>query len=262
VSASNLEKLLVTRFPDPEYAVFFEVPNATGGAANGYADALVIGLWPSRGLLVHGFEMKASRGDWLREMKDPAKAERHARYCDRWSLLVSDVEIVKQGELPANWGLWAPRGAGLVCVREPQPLTPAPVDRLFLAALARSAQKMAAKVIARSGEQQELERRLKQQREEFDSELAERIEAGIRVRQRDAERLRETVEAFEKASGLSIANIGHWSAANLGEAVQVVQALHGRPHQVIEGARTRLREALAALDAIPQEAVHAGESLL
>ena len=51
------------------------------------------------------------RSDWLRELRDPAKAEEFRRYCDRWWLVVSDCAIVKPGELPTGWGLLARRAA-------------------------------------------------------------------------------------------------------------------------------------------------------
>ena len=41
-------------------------------------------VWPSRGLYLHGFEIKVHRNDWLRELKNPAKAEEIAGYCHFW----------------------------------------------------------------------------------------------------------------------------------------------------------------------------------
>lgn len=70
------------------------------------ADALVVDLWPSSGHLVHGFEVKVSRSDWLTELKDPDKAEAFKPYCDHWWLVVPDVEIVRS-DLPLGWGLLA-----------------------------------------------------------------------------------------------------------------------------------------------------------
>jgi len=50
-------------------------------------------LWPSRGLHLMGFEIKAGRGDWLRELKDPGKAEGIAAYCDQW-WVVAPAEVI------------------------------------------------------------------------------------------------------------------------------------------------------------------------
>lgn len=75
------------------------------------ADALVIDLWPSTGNLIHGFEVKVSRSDWLTELKDPSKAEAFRPYCDHWSLVVPDKSIVRD-DLPDGWGLLAPGSNG------------------------------------------------------------------------------------------------------------------------------------------------------
>ena len=49
-------------------------------------DAVIMSLWPSRGLELHGVEIKVSRADWKREAADPAKAEAIAAYCDAGEL--------------------------------------------------------------------------------------------------------------------------------------------------------------------------------
>lgn len=76
------------------------------------ADALVIDLWPSSGHVIHGFEVKVSRSDWLTELKDPEKAEAFKRYCDHWWLVVPDAAIVRD-DLPDGWGLLVAGTSGL-----------------------------------------------------------------------------------------------------------------------------------------------------
>ncbi|QNJ56375.1 hypothetical protein KNV19_gp61 [Gordonia phage Portcullis] len=68
------------------------------------ADALAIDTWMSKGMELHGFEVKCSRSDWLTELKQPEKSEAFRRICDRWWLVTSDPSIVKPGELPDGWG--------------------------------------------------------------------------------------------------------------------------------------------------------------
>jgi hypothetical protein len=82
------------------------------------ADAVALDLWPSKGLELHGFEVKISRADWLRELKHPDKHRGVGRYCDRWWLVVPDRTIVRAGELPTDWGL-------IEC-REPKPIRDVP----------------------------------------------------------------------------------------------------------------------------------------
>lgn len=92
-----------------EYAVFEEVRSMTGFAgvnvSERYADAMALGLWPSSGLPLIGFEVKASRGDWLRELKQPEKAKAIQRYCDHW-FIVAPEGVVKLDELLPHWGLY------------------------------------------------------------------------------------------------------------------------------------------------------------
>lgn len=61
------------RYPAPEYAFFTEVPDEVGFGNR--MDALAMAMWRSRGLEIHGFEIKCSRSDWLREKKRPHKAD-------------------------------------------------------------------------------------------------------------------------------------------------------------------------------------------
>lgn len=83
-------------------------------------DALAIDLWPSSGHLIHGFEVKVSRSDWITELHDPEKAEAFKPYCDHWWLVVSDAAIVRD-DLPPGWGLLAPDQRGALRVKRRAP---------------------------------------------------------------------------------------------------------------------------------------------
>jgi hypothetical protein len=48
---------------------------SSGWSRESRADAIARHLWPSQGLELIGFELKVSRSDWLREIKDPYKCE-------------------------------------------------------------------------------------------------------------------------------------------------------------------------------------------
>lgn len=84
-----------------------KVRNGAGFAATRTADAIAIDTWPSKGLEIHGFEVKCSRSDWLTELKCPEKSEPFRRFCDRWWLVAASRDIVKPRELPDGWGLMA-----------------------------------------------------------------------------------------------------------------------------------------------------------
>lgn len=88
----------------PEWAYMEQVRNAAGFKATRTADAMALGLWPSRGHELHGFEVKVSRGDWRRELAEPDKAEGWCQVVDRW-WIVAPAGVVPKDELPTGWGL-------------------------------------------------------------------------------------------------------------------------------------------------------------
>lgn len=139
-TAKDVRSALRLRFAAPAWAYFDEVGNATGFGCNRHADGVAMSLWPSRGIELHGIEIKVSRQDWLKELGDPAKAESVSKYLDRWWLAVSDASIVWPGELPPTWGLLVFDDGKLQCKADAPALQPLPLDRTFVAALLRRAQ--------------------------------------------------------------------------------------------------------------------------
>lgn len=106
VTADSLVAQLEQHFYGPrEWVVLRQVPNGTGAGAGRTADAVAMNCWPSRGMEIHGFEIKTARGDWLREVRAPEKAEAVAQYCDRWFIVVPSRTLVEPRELPPTWGL-------------------------------------------------------------------------------------------------------------------------------------------------------------
>jgi len=94
-------------------------------------------------LALHGHEVKVSRSDWLTELRDPTKAEAIKRYMHHWWLVVSDVSIVKPGELPEGWGLMVKTGGKLRAkIRAPR-LDPEPMPPDFVICLMAAAAKTA-----------------------------------------------------------------------------------------------------------------------
>lgn len=92
---------------------------------------------------MHGHEIKVSRSDWLTELRDLTKAEATAKYCDYFWLVVSDKSIVKDGELPAGWGLMVRSGDGLRAKVKPARRTPVPLTLDFIAGLTAAAARTA-----------------------------------------------------------------------------------------------------------------------
>jgi len=204
--SQRLYDALEARYRPPSYAFIPQVRNSTGFPnVVRTADAVAMGLWPSRGMDLHGFEIKIDRGDWLRELRNPAKADEIAEYCDRWWVVIASREIVQTGELPPTWGLLYLRGKTLRCEVEAPKLKASPINRPFLAALLRRVTevmtpeaKIAAAVRKARAEEREKARK--------DGEhLYESLERRIRE--------------FQEASGVKI---DYWNAGNIGAAVKTV----------------------------------------
>jgi hypothetical protein len=211
-TTASLQAALTKAFPLPEYATFFEVGDATGGRHSRWADAVSMACWPSRGLSVTGFEIKASRSDWLREKKDPTKSSAIQKYCDRW-VLVTAPGVVLEGELPETWGHMELAGSRLVTKVKAPVLTPEPLDRSFLAALLRRAGQATEAMISE---------RVAAATEEARAQATERMESELRQRmERRAEAL-NAIKEFEQASGIKL---NPWQAGQIGEAVAVVLRL-------------------------------------
>lgn len=248
-NTDTLRAALRHKFPAKEYAVLEEVRNSTGFTRRErYADALVMGLWPSRGLTLLGIEIKQSRPDWMAELKQPEKADAIARYCDQWALLVSDPKIVQPGELPPNWGLLAPNkaewseGGKLKWLKEPTALSPVPIDRTFLAALCRA--------VARD-ESAELDRRLGSRLETARKEAQQALQAGHRQEVDRLEKrlnvLTTNVRTFEEATGLRVGE--GWHNRNLGDQLRQLNrlsAIHGFQEQLLRLAQQAQAVARAA----------------
>lgn len=213
MNAKELKAALAVRYCAPEAAIFFEVADATGARQSGYTDAVSMNLWPSRGLLLQGFELKATRSDWLKELKKPAKAEAVFGYVDRWWLVAGDASIVKPGELPSTWGLLVAEGGRLVAKVEAPKLKPKPIPRGFLAAILRRAQESAVK----PGE-----KALAQAR---DAGYTAGCEHGKLEAERSARQLLKIVEAFEEEIGQKLDRYSEWRNHGLGKAVRLALAL-------------------------------------
>jgi hypothetical protein len=115
-----LRRLIRARWPEEqgEHAIFEEVRASVGygDGAMRYADVLIASCWgKGRGLI--GIEIKASRSDWLRELrKGPEKRAALEAVCGEL-FVVAWVGVVKPEELPEGWGLLERRGSVLSTVR-------------------------------------------------------------------------------------------------------------------------------------------------
>lgn len=93
-----------------EYAFLTHVRNDGGFSATRTFDGVAVSLWPSRGYAIDVYEVKVSRSDWMRELKDPAKSEAAWEIGDRF-WIVATAGVVDPAELPHGWGLIEAHGA-------------------------------------------------------------------------------------------------------------------------------------------------------
>lgn len=101
----ELEELLAARHQAPEWATFLELRNQTGyGRQERRFDVAAFNLWPSRRQWRVVYEVKRSRGDFLRELAAPEKREEAERYFhETW--IATAHGVCSADEVPDGWGL-------------------------------------------------------------------------------------------------------------------------------------------------------------
>lgn len=193
-----------------EWAFFQQVRSEAWNART--ADAIAVNLWQSRGQAIHGFEVKVSRTDWLKELKSPEKADVIATYCDYWWLVIGDSAILKEGELPDGWGLLCPTSTGKLRAtrvaekREVQPLT-----RTFLVEILRAAYSVVTP-------QQQLER---EYHRGYKAGQEAQAKSGRNWKEQ-YEKLTQLIQGFEKTAGVSLRGF-NWNGRNAEEAAAALR---------------------------------------
>jgi hypothetical protein len=264
ITSPAIYDALRERYCAPQYALFYEVANGTGANIQRYADALAMSLFPSRGLHMHGFEVKVSRHDWQRELGNPHKAEEGIfKFCDHW-WIVTPEDIVKPGELPPTWGHLELKVSGSLqdgtwkaVLRQAKaaPLLEAQqMSRSFIAALLRRADEGVSARVRTLVNEETRGLREKLAKVSADNEAAIREEVDERMKRND-ERFKE-VREFEAVLGEPIAEYG----ADRGTA-RILKAMKAagfagtyggleRLATQMETAVAGIREHLAAFDAL------------
>jgi hypothetical protein len=109
ITTDDLARRLRARCDGTGEVLLFEVGDGPGFKNRGWSDAISMQTWPSKGLALTGYEIKASRSDWLRELDQPAKNKTWQGVCHAW-YIVAPKGVVHLEELPATWGLMIPVG--------------------------------------------------------------------------------------------------------------------------------------------------------
>lgn len=135
VTTGAIMVALRERFCAPEFS-FFEEVGDSGASSRVYADGVAINMWSSRGYAITGLEVKASRSDWLRELKQPEKSEPILTKCDFWYLVAPD-EVYQIDEVPISWGILSFKDGKLREKRKAPKLEPKAITRAFVAQMFR-----------------------------------------------------------------------------------------------------------------------------
>jgi len=168
------------RYCAPEFAFFEEVGDA-GSSSRVYADGVAINMWASRGYSITGFEVKVSRSDWLRELKQPEKSEPVLTKCDYWFLVAPD-DVFVPDEVPPSWGILSFKDGKLREKRKAPKLEPKAITRAFVAQMFRRAHEKEERDISgrvqraladdRAAMERRIEERVKQQTRQLREEAA------------------------------------------------------------------------------------------
>ena len=153
-------------------------------------------LYPSRGLRLHGFEIKVSRSDWLHELKQPDKSVPIQRFCDHW-WIVTPADIVREGELPPTWGHLVLKGNGLNCAAKAPQLERDAWEPAFLAALLRRGHEARERAI-REG----VDAAMAAERAAIAAEVAKRVEREVSMRSSARDEAVRQLARIQEAAGL------------------------------------------------------------
>jgi len=228
-AAEDLNALIRAKYPGPAWTVLHELRDGTGfNTAGRSADAIAFSTWPSRGLSIVGFENKSYRGDWIKELSQPEKAESIARFCDSWYLVCAE-NVAKLEEIPAAWGWLVPTAKGLKEMKAPQPTEVKPITRIFLMAIMRQIEK---NYVSVKSVDDLVKARVK-------DEMISENRRGVQIKE-DFEKMKAKVEEFKAASGLDILNTWKVPAKELGRAVKAVMDYDDRLSDKIRKAEVQL----------------------
>ncbi|MCJ7761343.1 hypothetical protein MUP59_09425 [Candidatus Bathyarchaeota archaeon] len=243
----SLIGLLDVKYSSPEYAFISSVPSRTGAGDYRHADGLAMSLWPSRGLDIIGFEVKVSRGDWIKELKNPVKAETIARYCDYWYMVLASSDILNFGELPSKWGLMIPKGRGLSISKEAERLKPDPLDKTFLASILRCATEQ---LTEGAKDRKQYQEGYKQGQTDAKDEK----NWQIKHLEGDNQQLHKKILDFKNQSGVDINDWRNWKRGNIGEIVKIV--LEGEDQEIkqrLQNLRKQAQNILESIDVVLNE---------
>lgn len=251
---TTVTQLLRSKYSGQHWAFVAQVPNGTAMNKSRTCDGMAMGLWPSKGLHLHGFEIKVSRSDWLAEIQLPEKAVAFSRYCHFW-WIVAPPGIIKLEEVAAEWGVQEVTKSGqrLRVKKAASLLSLEPVGPDLLAGIFRAC--------ARQGSESEIKQA---RRDGYDAGHKDGYKSGKQWVahdgegfQREAERWRRVVKEFEEASGIAIQRYG---GGDLGSLVAKARAIQNAESEM-DRLRTRAQGVLDTLTAADRAAMEESDEV-
>lgn len=233
-------------YESPAYAVLPGVANGTGTTKTRTIDAVFMSLWPSRGLALHGVEIKVTRSDFTRELADPKKQEAHFKHMHYFWLAVGDESIVREGELPATWGLLVPARTKLKVIKQAPRLTPEPMPIEMLAAILRRADEHLNSGELRAGIRKEVEAELGEELKVLREQVKNHGRATSMMKHA------ELMARFGARAGVTFES---WNTEAIDQAADVVKALGiGGYRQLLSGLRYQAASAKQTAASVAENA--------
>lgn len=200
--------------------VFEELQNGTGGRYTGRADALALGLWPSHGFKLHGYEFKESRSDLKRELVDPQKADNLGKYCHYWWLCIRDASMMDGLTIPDTWGILVPKNGILRTLRKaPGEKKPTPIGSAFVASMIR---KVSREYVPKSEHKAFVDNAKELARKEVEKDRQYKHDDAVH----ELKQLRDSLKIFERDSGIKLLSetgtLSSWGIGRIGDAVKAV----------------------------------------
>lgn len=248
---TTIDAMLRLRYQYPEWLV---VTEAT--FENRRCDAMAVNLWPSAGFYTHGFEIKATRSDWLRELADVTKSEPIRKHCHRF-WLVAPKEVAKVEELPVGWGWLQIQNSRLKAVKQAKEIAREALSPKFVARL-----------VAKACEQSPLLDAIRSRAERVEQQSAETVAEAVKQRlkyhEQDLARYREAANklwAFQRETGIYLDGSGLGAREMKAIKALIVAGDTQRAHHETERAITEIGRVLNDLSAA-KDALEAFEPVL
>jgi hypothetical protein len=170
------------------------------------ADAVYLSFTRARGHAIDVHEVKVTRGDFLRELDRPQKAEAWWKYSSRWWIVSPHPTITPPDLLPEGWGLMCPgrRGRRFTVIQAPAVRHPT-VDLTLLIELAKRLDLDRARLVGQAEREAEYARRELQ----LQAKREERLTGPTDEQQRRLEALAD----LERLTGVRLTAPGSWHPA-------------------------------------------------